>query len=84
MNFADSEVVAAILSEEYRLCQDLSEAEVVLKGSDEKMDKIAEMLGFHNAAQFGTFFKKETGMTPGEYRNGKVIPERKTQRKINS
>ena len=30
MNFADSEVVAAILSEEYRLCQDLSEAEVVL------------------------------------------------------
>lgn len=30
MNFADSEVVAAILSEEYRLCQDMSEAEVVL------------------------------------------------------
>ena len=46
------------------------EAKLLLKGSDERMDKIAEMLGFHNATQFGTFFKKHTGMTPMEYRNG--------------
>ena len=50
------------------------EAKLMLKGVDEKVEKVAEMLGFHNAAQFGTFFKKHTGQTPMEYRNGKVIP----------
>ena len=47
------------------------EAKLMLKGVDEK---VAKMLGFHNAAQFGTFFKKQTGMTPVEYRNRKEIP----------
>ena len=50
------------------------EAKLMLKGVDEKVEKVAEMLGFHNAAQFGTFFKKHTGQTPMEYRNRKEIP----------
>ncbi|MBR5665723.1 MAG: AraC family transcriptional regulator [Bacteroidales bacterium] len=60
------------------------EAKLMLKGVDEKVEKVAEMLGFHNAAQFGTFFKKHTGQTPMEYRNGKGIPLGEAEEKINS
>jgi len=55
------------------------EAKLLLKGADEKVEKVAEMLGFRNPAQFGTFFKKENGMTPMEYRNGKGIPPGEAQ-----
>ena len=44
------------------------EAKMCLKHSKSKLATIATALGFSNAAQFGTFFKKETGMTPMEYR----------------
>ena len=44
----------------------------------------SEALGFCSAAQFGTFFKKNIGMTPGEYRNGKEIPLGEAEEKINS
>jgi transcriptional regulator GlxA family with amidase domain len=43
-------------------------------GSKDNLEKIAVALGFCNATQFGTFFRKQTGMTPMEYRNGKEIP----------
>lgn len=33
----------------------------------------SEALGFCSAAQFGTFFKKNIGMTPGEYRDSKAV-----------
>ncbi len=44
---------------------------MLLNGSKDNLDKIAAVLGFCNATQFGTFFKKHTGQTPMEYRNGK-------------
>ena len=57
------------------------ESKLMLKGVDEKVEKVAEMLGFCNATQFGTFFKKHTGQTPMEYRNGKGIPEGEAKEK---
>ena len=49
------------------------EAKLLLRSSCEKMERIAIQLGFYNATQFSTFFKKQTGQTPMEYRNGKGI-----------
>ena len=51
------------------------EAKLLLRSSCEKMERIAIQLGFYNATQFSTFFKKQTGQTPMEYRNGTGIPE---------
>ena len=48
------------------------EAKMRLKHSKSKLATIALSLGFSNAAQFGTFFKKETGFTPAEYRRKEV------------
>ena len=60
------------------------EARIMLRGSDEKLEMIAFQLGFCNATQFGTFFRKQTGKTPMEYRNGKGIPLGEAGEKINS
>lgn len=49
------------------------EARLMLRGSKDNLETIAAALGFHNAAQFGTFFKRETGMTPGEYRDSQAV-----------
>lgn len=46
------------------------EARLMLKATQDNLETIAAALGFHNASQFSTFFKKETGKTPGEYREG--------------
>ena len=60
------------------------EAQMLLKASRNlSLSEISDMLGFHNPSQFGTFFKKETGMTPMEYRNGKEIPPGEAEQKIN-
>ena len=60
------------------------EAKMLLNGSKDNLDKIAAALGFCNATQFGTFFRKHTGKTPMEYRNGKGIPVGEAEEKINS
>ena len=44
-------------------------AKVLLRYSDQPIWEIAERLGFANPSFFSKFFKKETGITPGEYRN---------------
>ena len=49
------------------------EAKMMLKASQDNLETISAALGFNNAAQFGTFFKKETGMTPMEYRNSQAV-----------
>lgn len=46
------------------------EARIRLSETNGTITETASALGFCNATQFGTFFKKETGKTPMEYRNG--------------
>mgnify|MGYP005766453861 CR=1 FL=1 len=43
-------------------------AQVLLKSSKQTVQQIALELNFPNASFFGRFFKKHTGMTPGQYR----------------
>ena len=46
----------------------VQEAKVMLRYSDLPMWEVAERLNFPTPSFFSKFFKKETGMTPGEYR----------------
>ena len=46
----------------------ISEAKVLLKQSDKTVLQISEERGFPNAPLFCRYFKRETGMTPSEYR----------------
>lgn len=46
-------------------------AKVLLKTSDMMTYEIADRLNFPSASAFNKFFKRETGMTPGEYQTQK-------------
>ena len=46
----------------------IQQAKLQLKYSDSPVWQIAERLNFPNPSFFSKFFKRETGMTPGEYR----------------
>lgn len=46
----------------------ISEAKVLLKQSEKTVLQISEDLGFPNSPFFCRYFKRETGMTPSEYR----------------
>ena len=48
----------------------IQQAKLQLKYSDLPVWQIAESLNFPNPSFFSKFFKRETGMTPAEYRNG--------------
>ena len=48
----------------------IQQAKLQLKYSDLPVWQIAELLNFSNPSFFSKFFKRETGMTPAEYRNG--------------
>ena len=45
------------------------QAKVLLKNSDLMVFEVAERLNFPNQSFFGKFFKRETGVTPKEYRD---------------
>lgn len=45
----------------------LVQAKVLLKNKDMLIYEVAEKLNFPSQTAFGTFFKRETGMTPSEY-----------------
>lgn len=47
-----------------------------LEKSTEPMIDIAYSLGYESLSAFFTFFRKHTGLSPGEYRNGKEKPAR--------
>ena len=47
-----------------------NKAKELLDDMGKSLREISGELGFYTAAQFGTYFKKETGKTPMEYRNG--------------
>ena len=44
------------------------QAKVLLRGGTEPIGDIAFALGFDEQGSFARFFKRETGMTPTEYR----------------
>ncbi len=46
----------------------IQKAKVLLRYSDLPIWEVAERMNFANPSFFSKFFKKETGMTPGEYR----------------
>ena len=48
----------------------IQQAKLQLKYSDLPVWQIAEAQNFPNPSFFSKFFKRETGMTPAEYRNG--------------
>lgn len=45
----------------------LIQAKVLLKSNDMLICEVADRLNFPSQSAFGLFFKRETGMTPGEY-----------------
>ncbi|MHA6530599.1 helix-turn-helix domain-containing protein [Paenibacillus sp. BAC0078] len=47
----------------------LLKAKELLKGSNVKVYRVAEQLGYHDVKYFNRVFKKETGLTPEEYRS---------------
>ena len=47
----------------------IMEAKVLLKSSNMSVQEIAHLLNFSTQSFFGKYFKKRTGMRPGEYRN---------------
>lgn len=46
----------------------ISEAKNLLKGEDQSVAEIAYMLGFENPPYFSRLFKKETGITPHQFK----------------
>lgn len=54
----------------YILRRRIQLAQRLLTGSDKPVAAIAQDCGFSNEAQFCSMFKRETGMTPGQYRRG--------------
>ena len=49
----------------------MEKAMEMIKGSDMSMTEIAEKIGFSSSRYFSTAFKKYTGITPSEYKEGK-------------
>lgn len=49
----------------------IQEIKVLLKYSNLSISEIAERVNFYNPSFFSKFFKRETGLTPNEYRNRK-------------
>lgn len=54
-----------IISEKIRVAQSL------LKSTNLPVSLVASKVGYSNFSYFSQTFKRETGMTPGEYRNGR-------------
>ena len=54
---------------QYMLELKLNEAKLMLSASNQSVKEISYSLNFENPDYFPIFFKKRTGLTPGEYRN---------------
>lgn len=54
---------------EYLISQRLANAKALLKNTDYSINRISEMVGFHSPSHFIATFKKQTTMTPHEFRN---------------
>ena len=53
---------------DYLLKLRMDKAKELLTNTNEKIYRIAELTGYHNPQYFVTVFKKNTGVTPAEYR----------------
>lgn len=51
----------------------ISGAKFMLKEEGHKIGKIASLVGYESAAHFTRIFKKNTGLTPQEYRDKKAV-----------
>lgn len=47
-------------------------AQITLRDSSKSIKQIAAMMGFKNQSHFGRFFRQQTGMSPQQYREGKL------------
>ncbi|YAB14836.1 helix-turn-helix domain-containing protein [Lactiplantibacillus plantarum] len=45
----------------------------ILRDSDLDIGQIAEAVGYQNSSYFYKLFKKQTGMSPGDYRKAGVL-----------
>lgn len=48
----------------------VKEAKRLLRATDKPLSEIAQYLGFSSQSYFQNVFKRGTGVTPGEYREG--------------
>jgi AraC-like DNA-binding protein len=46
----------------------VSEVQRLLRETDEKLDRIADLVGYNNTQSLNRYFRKFTGLRPGEYR----------------
>ncbi len=53
----------------------IAHAKELLRNSQYKIFAVAEMTGYDNTTYFSYLFKKETGMTPQEYRIKNFVPD---------
>jgi LacI family transcriptional regulator len=51
--------------------QRIEEAKRLLTGTEQKVDRIARLAGFAGGERMSKVFRREVGMTPGEFRKGK-------------
>ena len=56
---------------EYLVEKRMSEAKRMLRGTDKKIYEIAKDVGYSSNTYFSTAFKKNIGVTPQQYRDGK-------------
>ena len=47
-------------------------AQISLRDSSKSIKQISAMMGFKNQSHFGRFFRQQTGMSPQQYREGKL------------
>jgi two-component system response regulator YesN len=49
----------------------MDRARRLLQCADVKINEVARQVGYETAASFTRFFRKQTGVSPQEYRDGK-------------
>ena len=49
---------------------DIRKSISLLKNTQKSIQEISDFFNFPNASYFGTFFKKQTGQSPQQYRKG--------------
>ena len=58
----------------------IAEAKRLLRHTDKTIGEIAYSLGFNDSAYFGRFFKREAGVSPGEFRRHVRLVDAATSR----
>ncbi|MDQ8180522.1 AraC family transcriptional regulator [Pelagicoccus sp. SDUM812005] len=68
--------VEAMTIERYFMLQRVERAKELLSYDEQNVTEIAEMLDFSSAAHFSAQFKRETGMSPREFKSTKPVARR--------